>query len=111
GGLVNEQNQSNNQQNGDRSRTGHANANAVAVGNSQPSDGYSGTSEPSSGGGNCNQTGAVVAANCTNYSGGQYQAGGGLVNQQNQSNSQQNGDNSGTNNPNTNAVAVGNHES
>jgi hypothetical protein len=107
GGLVNEQNQSSSQQNGDSSGTSNANTNGVAVGSSEPSESTDGGSQPSGSGGNCSQHGAIIAANCTNYSGGQEQIGGGLVNQQNQSNNQQNGDNSGTSNANTNGVAIG----
>jgi len=108
GGLENTQQQNNNQQNGDNSGTSSANTDGVA--NSQPSNGYEGDSEPSGSGGNCSQHGALIAANCTNYSGGQYQGGAGLENEQQQNNNQQNGDNSGTSNANTNGVAGGNSQ-
>ena len=158
GGLVNEQNQNNSQQNGDNSGTSNANTDVVAVdSSSDSSDGYEGESQPSGGGDNCNQGGALIAANCNNISAGQYQAGGGvvnqqnqnkfaavaanctnlsggqeqiggggrgtytdsaepafvgggggsLVNQQNQNNSQQNGNNAGTENENTNVIVLG----
>jgi hypothetical protein len=107
GGLENTQQQNNTQQNGDNSGTSNANTDGVAT--SQPSESYEG-SESSGSGGNCSQNGALIAANCTNISGGQYQGGAGLENQQQQNNNQQNGNNSGTSNANTTGVAYGNSQ-
>jgi hypothetical protein len=130
GSSASSQNQNNNQQNGTNSETSNVNSN---VAGGHPSNDWSDGDESgtwtkdeaqSGGGGNCNQKFAALALNCTNYSGGQEQSGGGEIpcyeqictasvpggssgSSQNQNNNQQNGNNSGTHNYNSNGVAGG----
>src|SRR5438045_2760184 len=83
GSLVHKQNQSNSEQNGENNGTENNNAKVIAGGNEPSYDsGKSGSwtkdgrSEPSGGGGNCNQKFTFWSLNCTNYSKGQWQSAG-----------------------------------